>query len=512
MSNGHRNNAQGAELAPSQVEAIDDIVSRFMAEFEIPGAALALVQPKGSVLTKGYGVRRLGDPAPVDIFTQFAIASTSKAFLAACLALLVDEGKLGWDDLVIAHLPAFRMYDPAVTAMMTVRDLLVHHSGLPLGAGDLMVFPESHHSSDDILRGLRFLKPSCGFRTRYTYDNILYIVAGIVLERVSGLGWDQFVQERIFNPLGMREAVSNPTLARGANRAGRHGRLGPPSRGMGHLEIVDAHASAITGPAGGIVVSIAEIVPWLRVQLGRGSALDGTRLWSTYQADEMWTPRTIVASGPGPSSEAPERSVMQGYALGWGVNDYRGRRMISHGGLVAGQASRAALLPEQNIGLFLCVNTEDSTAVSGLRYAILDYLLDAPCYDWIAATRGAITKAQEEVLEVASKTDFHAPPGGPTKPLDQYTGLYRDPWYGDIRVGQNAGALAIDFIPTPLFKSALEPFGVDTFRTRFPRGCEDAVVSFVAEDQAFTRLKMRALSPLADFSFDFHDLNCVRIE
>lgn len=511
MPNRPFEEAHGIGPETPRIDRIDDIVARFMAEFEIPGAALALLLPSGSTTTRGYGVRTLGQSSPVDVFTQFAIGSTSKAFLAACLALLVDEGRLAWDDPIIKHLPEFAMYDPVVTAMMTVRDLLLHRSGLPLGAGDLMVFPRSLHTRDDVLHGLRFLKPTAGFRTGYNYDNILYIVAAIVLERVSGLGWDRFVKDRIFDPLGMTEAVSNQVSVKAANRAARHARLGPPSRGMGALEIIEADASAITGPAGGIVLSMCEIVPWLRVQLSRGILSGGSRLWSAHQSEEMWTPRTIIAGGPGPSAEAPDRAVMQGYALGWGVNDYRGNRMVTHGGLVAGQVSRAVLLPERNIGLFLCFNTEDGAPLSALRYAILDYLLGIPAFDWIATTRKARAQAQEKMLKLAPAGDFDPPAGGPTLSLERYAGKYHDAWYGDVQVVRRDSGLFIDFVPTPLFKSVLEPFGVDTFRTRFPRGCEDAIVSFLIVDGAVKGIEMRALSPLADFSFDYHDLNFVRI-
>jgi CubicO group peptidase (beta-lactamase class C family) len=207
---------------------VDALVARFVREFEIPGAAVAIVLPGQPATVRAYGQRSLGDAARVDEHTQFAIGSNSKAFLTASLAMLVDEGRLSWQDRVVKHLPEFQMHDPAVTAEMTVLDLLLHRSGLPLGAGDLMLFPPSDHTPRQIMEALRHLKLIAGFRTRYTYDNILYIVAGLVLERASGLSWDRFVAERIFQPLGMTDSVASPTLVRPANLAGRHARLGPP--------------------------------------------------------------------------------------------------------------------------------------------------------------------------------------------------------------------------------------------------------------------------------------------
>ena len=498
-----------APQAPDTIAQIDAIVARFMATFEIPGVAVAIVTPGAAPVLRPYGVRKLGDPAPVDVHTRFAIASNSKAFLTACLAILVDEGKLAWDDPVTRYLPEFEMFDPAVTAMMTVRDLLVHRSGLALGAGDLMQFPPTDHTAEDMLHALRFLKPATPFRAAYAYDNILYIVAGILLKRVSGLGWDAFVAQRIFAPLGMAGAVSNTTLLTGSNRAARHARLGPPTRGVGQLEVVAPAESAVIGPAGGICASVADIMPWLQVQLGRGVGTDGTRLWSVAQANEMWKAQTIISSGPGPSAEHPERSVLSAYALGWGVADYRGCRMLSHAGGVAGQVTRTTLLPDRGIGFVVFTNCEDGDAVSALRYAILDILLQTePAFDWIAPTRQLRTTQLAQVAQVVGRGDFAAPPGVPSQPLDHYTGRYRDPWYGDVLIERNGMGLTIDFTHTPTLKGRLEPFGPDAFRTRFPRGAgEDAVLHFDMQGGAVAALSMRALSPLADPSFDFQDLH-----
>ncbi len=501
-----------ARAAPLSLDALDATVSRFMKAFEIPGVAVAIIRPGHEPALRAYGVRQLGRPERIDIHTQFAIASNSKAFLAASLALLVDEKKLSWDDPVTLHLPEFQMYDPAVTAMMTVRDLLLHNSGLPLGAGDLMQVPPTDHGAADILAALRYFKPAMPFRSAYAYDNILYIVAGIVLQRVSGLSWDQFVASRIFAPLGMADAITNTTLMTGPNHAARHARLGPPTRGLGRMEVVPPSESAVIGPAGGICVSVSGIVPWLQVQLGKGALPTGMRLWSEAQAREMWTPRTITASGRGPDPDHPERSVLSAYALGWGVADYRGHRMLSHSGGLAGQITRTTLLPDNQIGFVVYSNCEDADAVSALRYAILDLLLDAPSHDWLGDARAVRAAQQQQVAQLLGSGDFKAPPGGPSLPLDQYTGRYRDPWYGDIVIAKTGGALAIDFTRTPALKSALEPFGSDCFRTRLARGAgEDAIACFTVTDGAVSQVSLKALSPLADFSFDFHDLRPVRV-
>ncbi|NGZ85225.1 serine hydrolase [Duganella aceris] len=502
MTAGHQ-----PDPPPFDSSGFDAIVGRFMQAFELPGVALAVAGPNGRAYVRGYGVRELGRPALVDVETSFAIASTSKAFLAACLAMLVDDGKLAWEDPVRRHLPEFELHDPAASEMMTVRDLLLHNSGLPLGAADLMQFPRSDHRLEEILAALRHFPLGARFRSGYAYDNCLYLVAGMLLERVAGLSWDDFVAQRVFAPLGMAGAVANPTLVTGANRAGRHARLGPPIIGMGALELVTPDESALIGPAGGINCGAAALLSWLQVQLGRGALADGRRLWSEAQADQMWAPRTLISCGPGPTAGQPQRSVLQAYALGWGVSDYRGRRMITHGGALAGQTSRVTLLPEQGIGFALLSNSGDAEPLSGLRYALLDYLLNVPCHDWLDASRNAIASAQAQVFALVGQGDFVAPVGGPGLPLSSYAGRYRDAWYGEVEVGCDEGGLSIAFSRTSALRGRLESFGTDCFRTRFARGAaEDAVVQFHLAEGAVSHVTLRALSPLADFSFDYHDL------
>lgn len=494
-------------LAQGAGDPVDAIVARFMAEFEIPGIGVAIVRPGEAAFTRGYGVRTQGRPERVDADTLFAIASNSKSFTAAGLAMLVEEGKIGWDEPVVTYLPDFRMSDPRVTEMMTVRDLLVHRSGLALGAGDLMQFPKSDHSAADIMAGLPHLKLARGFRSGYAYDNILYVVAGILTERVSGMPWEAFITRRIFAPLDMPTAVANLPLVRTANVAGRHARLGPPVRGMGPLEAIAPDEATTVAAAGGIHASVSDIVPWLRVQLGKGELPGGPRLWSKDQTSEMWTPQVITQSTHGPTVEQPTRPVLAGYALGWFVQDYRGRRLIHHSGGLSGQVTYTALLPEQGIGIAVFSNTEDGAAVSGLRSALIDHVLGETGFDWLGATRERIDASRAEIAKVAGTGDFVAPPGGPSLPLAAYAGRYRDPWYGDIVVSERGGGLHIDFTRTPVFKSMLEPFGPDAFRTRFPTGAgEDAVVTFAVADGRVTGVTMKALSPHADFSYDFHDL------
>ena len=491
--------------------AVDAIVQPFMAAFETPGIAVTIVRPGAPAFVKGYGVRTLGKPGAVDVHTRFGIASHSKAFTAAALALLVDAGKLGWEDPVVKHLPEFRMSDPAVTQMMTVRDLLVHRSGLPLGAGDLMFFPAGSHVAADVLNALPHLKPARGFRAGYDYDNILYIVAGLLIERVAGMAWDKFVEARLFAPLGMADAVGSRGSLRTDNVAGRHARLGPPVRGIGKLEVVQPDEGPMVDAAGGINASIADMAKWLQVQLAQGKLHDGKQLWSPEKAKEMWQPQTITASSDGPTESNPARAVLAAYALGWFVQDYRGMRMIQHSGGLSGQVTYSGMLPSRGIGVSVLSNVEESVSAA-IRNAILDRLIDAPAFDWVSSYRTRQKAAQDEALASVEGGVDKAPAGGPSLPLAGYAGRYRDPWYGDVVVGQKSGRLWIDFVPTPVFKSPLEPWGPDSFRTRFAKDAgEDAVVSFEIKDGKVAGVTMKPLSPLADFSYDYQHLAFVPV-
>lgn len=508
--------AQSAASAPIDA-AIDGIVTAFMRALFTPGIGVAIVRKGQAPWVKGYGVRTLDKPEKVDVHTRFGIASNSKAFTAAALAMLVEDKKLGWDDPVTKHLPEFRMADPAVTAMFTVRDLLVHRSGLPLGAGDLMYFPRSSADAAQVIRALQYLKPVRGFRTGYDYDNILYIVAGVLIERLSGLSWRQFVQARLLTPLGMVDAVPSLELLKTDNVAGRHAKLGPPVRGVGQLQVIQPDESPLVDAGAGINASVTDIARWLETQLALGEVPGGKRLWSKDSAAEMWKPQVITSSSDGGTDLNPARPVMAGYALGWQVQDYRGRRLISHSGGLSGQVTQTALIPSAKIGVAVFSNTEDGVS-GGIRNAILDHLLGVtPAYDWVASYVARTKLAQENAVgEMAAVNKGGPPAGNPSLPLASYAGRYRDAWYGDIVVSVKCigrvERLHIDFVPTPQFASMLEPWGTDAFRTRMKPGSgEDAVVSFEVKDGKVAAVRMKALSPLADFSYDFHHLDFVPV-
>ncbi|MGJ4802684.1 serine hydrolase [Luteimonas sp. SDU82] len=490
----------------------DERVEQAMRARDVPGMAIAVVEDGQVTLAKGYGVRALGDDAPVDANTIFPTGSTGKAVTAAALALLVDEGKMGWDDRVIDHLPDFRMYDAWVTREMTVRDLLVHRSGLGLGAGDLLFIPRSSRSRADIVRALRHIRPATSFRSGYAYDNILYIVAGELVAAVSGQDWESFVRERIFAPLGMRTAVSHED-ARFANpnRAQPHARLDPRLRGLGPQQLLPEREGLgqVGAPAGGLSWSANDFARWLQVQLGRGAVPGGARLYSEAAAREMWTPQVQVPIRAYPEPIAALTPQFSGYALGWNVQDYRGVKVVQHGGAVFGVLAFVALVPERGIGIALQINSEDVEVIRGLAHELLDHYLELEPRDWVAdfsewnrARLAAGLSALESMGAARPKASR------PSLPLAGYAGRYADAWYGPIAIEHAGGRLRIDFSQSPGMTGTLSHWQYDTFRADWDdASIEPAYVSFALDAEGkVARITMKAVSPTADFSYDYHDL------
>jgi CubicO group peptidase (beta-lactamase class C family) len=490
---------------------LDAHVERTMRAFDVPGMAVAVVKDGKVVVAKGYGVRKAGDPARVDADTLFGIGSNTKAFTTAALAMLVDEGKISWDDRVIDHLPAFRMYDPYVTREMRIRDLLTHRSGLGLGAGDLLVFPQTTYTRDEIVERIRHLKPVSSFRSKYDYDNLLYVVAGQIVPAVTGKSWDEFVRERIFAPVGMRSsATSASALTSGGNAAAPHSRVDGAVRAIAPMSLDNA------GPAGSINSSAADMARWMIVQLD-GGALGGVqpgsagRLFAAARNREMWTAQTILpVNDPPPGLEAL-RTNFAAYALGWGLREYRGRKTVSHTGGLPGYLSQVTLVPELRLGVVVLTNQEEGAAFGAVTLHVLDAYLGAEnAVDWVGAL-GEQRKAQlarAEEAERAAKA-ARAPGTRPSLPLEKYAGRYRDPWRDDMTIALEGGTLVLRFGRTDGLVGDLEHWQYDTFVARWrDRSLHaDAYVTFSLEpDGTIDEVKMRAVSPLTDFSFDFHDL------
>lgn len=476
-----------------------------------PGMAITIVENGKVVFARGFGVRRLGDPAPVDPDSIFVIGSTGKAFTTAALATLVDAGRIRWDDKVIDHIPWFQMYDPWVTREMTVRDLLVHRSGLGLGAGDLLTIPRGSLSRAETVRRLRYIPPATSFRSGYAYDNILYGVAGQLIEEVTGQRWEDYVRDHVLRPAGMLHTTSdNDVRFTVDDRAYPHGRTGGAVRGLGEQRMLDEHdeLGRALAPAGLIASSANDMGRWLQIQLAHGALPGGGRLFSEAASAEMWNPVTLEPIGDPPPLLAATRPGFQAYALGWEVRDYRGAKIVWHSGGVFGFTSVVVLIPEKHVGFSILVNAEDVPARFGLMYELLDHYLGGPKADWparysqyLAERLGAAQTAVETSLAAPARV-------GPSLALDRYVGTYADPWYGNVVIGKDAQGLTIDFTTTPNMKGRLVHYQYDSFVAELTdRNIERPYVTFGLDAQGHVeRITMKPVSPTADFSFDYQDL------
>ncbi|MBE0594704.1 MAG: serine hydrolase [Gemmatimonadales bacterium] len=496
--------AQTAPVSPPP--DFDAYVASVMSAFQVPGVSVAIVKDGRVVLAKGFGVRRLGESVAVDARTLFGIASNTKAFTATALGILVEEGKLAWDAPVIDYLPWFRLSDPYVTTQLTIRDLLVHRSGLGLGAGDLMWWPPSTYDRREIARRLRYLPLATSFRSAYAYDNVLYLIAGAVIETVSGLSWEDFVTERILRPVGMTGSnVLHSAAGTDGNVAATHAEV------EGVVRPIAPFLSDNTNPAGGINSNAEDMARWMIVQLDSGRLAGGERLFTPRTTRELWSLVTPMPIGRVPPALAPLQANFLGYALGFQVNDYRGRKLVSHTGGLPGYVSKVAMIPDIRLGVAVLTNQESGAAFSAISYRVLDHYLGAEPHDWLDAystlmAQSAAAVAQAERGTAAERDSTSRP----SLPLERYAGTYRDVWYGDVTVAHENGKLIIRFARTPSLIGDLIHWQYDTFVARWhDRELRaDAFVTFALNPSgAIDRATMRAVSPATDFSFDFQDLD-----
>jgi CubicO group peptidase (beta-lactamase class C family) len=495
-------------------------VTRVMKTFDVPGIAIAVVKDGKVVATQGFGVRKLGQPAPVDGKTLFEIASNSKAFTAAALAMLVDEGKLAWDDPVTKHLPDFQMYDGYVTHEMTVRDLLTHRSGLGLGAGDLLWWPTTNFSTDEIIEKLRYIKPATSFRSAYAYDNLLYIVAGKIVAAKSGKTWGETVREKILAPVGMTGTTTS--LAEGeaiADQSGAHSKIND------RIALVKSMPVANAVGAVGINTNAEDIAKWMQVLLdngriaSKGMGPDGkpVRLYSDAQAKELWTAQTPIRIPEPPAALAATKPNFSAYALGFQLRDYHGQKVAMHGGALQGFYTRVMLVPESKLGIAILTNAESGGALSALQYRLLDAYMTVspmpPATDWIGIV-GDQEKAMhaKELARVSATNTTRAAKSKPSLALAVYDGEYQDAWYGKATIRHVGNKQTLTFARTPDLTGELEHFQHDTFIVHWKERNfnADAYVTFALNpDGSIERMRMAPVSTETDFSYDFADLNFV---
>jgi CubicO group peptidase (beta-lactamase class C family) len=488
---------------------IDRLAARTMQTFSVPGLAIGVVKDGHLVFAKGYGVRALGSAAAVDADTVFAIGSNTKAFTTAALAILVDEGKLHWDDRVIDYLPDFRMWDPYVTREFTIRDLLTHRSGLGTGAGDLLFVTPTDFTRQDLLHALRYLKPVSSFRSGFAYDNLMYVVAGQVVAAASGQSWEDFVTARILKPLHMDAcAVDDERLADRGNVASPHVMV------EGKLTKIAPLSIPLVAPAGAIQCNVTGMSKWVMTQLARGRSPDGASLFSEARSAELWTPQTPL---PVAGDRLPiTHTHFVSYGLGWLLEDVDGYKRVSHNGGLPGMVTHVSMVPELNLGVIVLTNQQEPAALEAVAFQIIEAYAGMTKRDWVALSNASKAKRDERMKEADAASAASVKNAGGWQPSDlrAYAGTFKDPWRGEVTITEQGGSLHLTFSHTSALSGLLTPVGLNLFIVRWnDRSLNaDAYVRF-AEDYSgqVAGLTMQAVSATTDFSFDFQDLEFSRV-
>ena len=486
---------------------LNSYVPKVLKEFQVPGIAVGIVKDGKLIFAKGYGVKNIKTSDPVDANTLFQIASNSKAFTAACIAILVDEGKLNWNDRVIDKLPGFKMSDPYVTNEMRVQDLLCHRSGLSLGAGDLMFFPPTDFTRDQILYKLRYLKLSTSFRSTYAYDNILYPVAGELIKAVSGMSWEKFVEKNIFRPLGMTHSYTGVReLLKTDDYATPHNLVN------GKLSTVQIAEWDNVAPAGGVISSVNDLSKWIIAQLDSGRIGNSDkRLFDKKETVQMWMPHINIPVRTPPPGMSALKTNFVAYGLGWFINEYRGHKLVWHTGGLPGFVTRVTMVPDSKIGVIVLTNQESGAAFQAITYYILDNLFNTIDTDWIGKYNEMVSKLRNEAdQKVADMDSLRNKDSEPSLPLEKYAGKYQDKWYGTVEIKYENGKLNMSFDHTLELNGELEHWQYDTFVARWKDRTlhGDAFVTFsLNPDGSVANIKMEKFRPDTDFSFDFQDLD-----
>ena len=489
---------------------VDSLVEKTMTTFNVPGIAVAIVKDGKLIHSKGYGTRSLEKGGKVDENTLFGVASNTKAFTSAALAKLIDSGKLTWDSKVTDIIPEFKLYDPYVTSQFTVRDLLTHRSGLGLGAGDMMVFPASNIlDKDGVIHNLRYLKPVSSFRSKFDYDNLLYIVAGEVVSRVSGMEYEQFVKQNFLDPLNMNNtAMSWHRISDYSNVIDGHAPVD------GKLETVGLSFTKVANPAAGMYSSVNDMSKWVLAQLNEGKYGNELQdsIFSKKMHNEMWAPQTLLNA-----SKGDYNTHFSAYGLGWFLSDVDGKLEVTHTGGLLGIVSQVTMIPEIDLGIIVLTNQQSGAAFRSITNSIKDAYFGIEGKDRINAYNTARLKQEKKADEVVANIwkEIEMQQKNKMAPinLDTYAGTYTDNWFGDVALTKKDGKLMFESSNIADFKGTMSYYKGNTFLVKWNQRTlnADAFLVFTLNKEGKAiGFSMQPVSPMTDFSFDFQDLDFSR--
>lgn len=492
-------------------KALDQLITDTRKAFDVPGISVGITHNGKVIYAKGDGLRSMRTGAAMNENTLVGIASNSKGFTATALMMLQDEGKLSINDKVQKYIPEFEMYDPYVSKEITIKDLITHRAGLGLGQGDLMFFPEGGTLKiQDIVERVKYLKPENGFRETLDYNNILFIIAGEVITRVSGLSWADFIETRILKPVGMSSSFGSYLRASGVeNKIDAHAPVD------GKVNWVPHDWNETANAAGGIMSNIPDMLTWAEFLMNGFTTKDGKKLVSDRGIQSLWQ-----IQQPAPVSlNGPYDTKMYGYGLGWFISDVKGKRQIQHSGGLIGTVTLFTLIPELNLGIVVLTNQQSGAAFNTITNTIKDSYLGIPDRGWLKTYKERGDKATERYNKqkadaYAKAKEFSKNKSMQLKDAD-FTGIYNDPWFGDMEVKRADGKLRIDAKTSPRLKGELIPYSPTAFIIKWDDRSYDADAYFILsldKDGKAKGAKIDAISDITDFSFDFDDLVLSKVE
>lgn len=481
-----------------------------LVKLKVAGASIAVVKDGKVIHAKGYGLADIDTKKPVDESTNFQIASNTKAFTAAALAMLTEEGKLKWTDKVKDYIPEFKMYNDYVTENFNIVDLLTHRSGLGLGVGDLMFFPDgSDFTVKDVVTSFQHFKPVSAFRTQFDYDNLLYIVAGEIVARTSGMSYESFIQKRIIEPLQMNNSYVGSLLKDRSNLAAAH------STQTGNIKTIGTYNIGIGSAAGGVYSNVKDMSKWMLALLNKGKygADLKSNLFSKNSLTEMWRIHTVTEVNRSPRYN----SHFSGYGLGFDLSDVKGNLEVAHTGGLPGMLSKVIMYPDLNLGIVVLTNTENGGG--GLFWAVTQTIADSYLglndYKWldkIVANMNRFVSMDTIPEKVWAKV---AAAKNTLTKNENFIGVYQDKWFGKVEVFMKDKQLWIKCHRSPKLNGPMAFYNANTFAVKWEyqaMNCDAFAIFSLDETGKAQSIKMKGISPNMDFSFDFHDLDLKRIE
>jgi CubicO group peptidase (beta-lactamase class C family) len=495
-----------AQIAASQLDAL---VENTLKTFEVPGISVGIYKDGDIVYAKGHGVRSMSSQQPMNEQTLVGVASNSKGFTCFAIAMLIDEGKLQWDDKVRTYIPEFQLQDPWATDQFTIRDLVTHRSGLGLGAGDLMFFPEGgDFSVQDIIDHLKFIEPSTSFRSTFEYNNLMFIVAGEVIKRVSGLSWEEFIETRIMKPVGMTSSKASYNRVRDRSNI-----IEAHTRADGKVVEIPHDWSETANAAGGIMSNVIDMLTWAQFLMNDAVTSKGERLLSEQQFNELWQLQSPLKVRP----NDPYASNFRGYGLGWFVTDVKGGyKQVYHTGGLIGTVTQFTMIPELDLAIVVLTNQMVGSAFNTITNTIKDSYLGYDARPWLKnyGERHHSYLKYNDSIKSAVFAQSKQMSNSPLLPkAEQIVGTYTDDWFGDIIIEEQNGVYSISCAKSKRLFGELLPYNATTYIAKWDDRSYDAdvFVKFTFDETGkAVEATMSYVAPITDFSFDFQDLELIR--